>query len=78
MDKTYFWEALAAFADLGCEIVVRWTVAAVILATVFGILGYVVTFRIQEKRCRRAAEELGIAYEHFLEGLENEIRARKR
>jgi uncharacterized protein len=77
MDKTYFWEALAAFTDLGCEILVRWTVAAVLLATIFGILGYVVTFRIQEKRCRRAAEGLGIAYEHFLTGLEHEARARK-
>ncbi len=74
MDKTYFWEAASAFMGLGYEILVRWTVAAVLLAVVFGIIGYVFTYRVQERRCRHAAEELGIQYERFLEGLEHKTR----
>jgi uncharacterized protein len=70
MDKEWFWEALAAFLDLGKEFLVRWIVAAVLLAVVFGVLGYVVTFSIQKRRCRRAAEKMGLEYEGYLRQLE--------
>lgn len=72
MDQTYFWEASYAFAELGREILVRWLVAAVVLAVVFGIAGYVVTLWIQRKRCRQAAEKLGMEYRAFVEHLEKE------
>lgn len=72
MDKTYFWEAFYAFAELGREILVRWLVAAVILAVVFGIAGYIATLWVQRKRCRQAAEKLGMEYRTFVEQLEKE------
>jgi len=77
MDKTYFWEAFAAFMNLGREILVRWLVAAVIVAVVFGIIGYVVTFKVQKNRCKRAAEKLGMKYEQFVEDLERNVRSGK-
>ncbi len=70
VDKTHFWEALSAFGTLGYEILLRWCVSAVMLSVVFGTLGYMVTYRIQARRCKRAARRLGIRYEHYLEELE--------
>jgi uncharacterized protein len=69
LDKGYFWEVYAAFIQLGWAILVRWAVAAAIMAVVFGLLGYVITFRIQKKRCMRKAQVLGIQYEKYLEDL---------
>ena len=74
MEKTYFWEALCAFAQLGCEILFRWVVAAVILALVFGFVGYLVTYRVQLKRCKRLAKELGIKYTRLLGEMEHGLR----
>jgi uncharacterized protein len=49
-EQGHFWETLAEFAQLGEEILVRWLVAAVLFAIIFGILGYLITYRIQKKR----------------------------
>ena len=70
VDKTYFWEGLSAFMQLGTEILVRWVVAATALALVSGLVGYVVTHRLQSLRCKRAAEKMGMEYESYLEALE--------
>ncbi len=70
LDKAYFWEALSAFAALGYEFLIRWVVAAVILAVVFGIPGYVITFKIQAERCKAAAKKLGTTYEQLLKDME--------
>ena len=70
LDRTQFWEALSKFGTMGYEILLRWCVSAVILSVVFGALGYIVTYKIQAKRCKRAARRLGIKYEHYLEELE--------
>jgi uncharacterized protein (DUF2062 family) len=77
MDKSYFWEALAAFMELGHEILVRWIVAAATLAFIFGTIGYVVTFKVQKDRCKRAAEKLGEKYEKYVGELEIKARLRK-
>ncbi len=50
MSKTYFWEALPAFVDLGREILLRWSVAAVVLAVVSGAFSYLVALRLQHNR----------------------------
>ncbi len=70
VDRTHFWEALSASGTLGYEILLRWCVSALILSVVFGTLGYIVTYKIQARRCKRAARRLGIKYEHYLEELE--------
>lgn len=75
IDQDYFWEAFLAFAELGSDILVRWFVAAVILAAVFGFLGYIVTFYVQKKRCKAAAAKLGIRYEEFLKRLQKKERS---
>jgi len=74
LDKGYFWEVHAAFIQLGWEILVRWVAAALILAVISGAVGYVVTFRIQKKRCMRKAQKLGIQYDKYLEELEENAR----
>ncbi|MGO9567152.1 MAG: DUF2062 domain-containing protein [Desulfomonilaceae bacterium] len=70
LDKAYFWDVHAAFIQLGWEILVRWLVTAAILASVSGALGYVITLRLQKKRCMRKAQMLGIQYENYVEELE--------
>lgn len=77
LDKAYFWEAYAAFIQLGWEILVRWVAAAPILAAISGAVGYVITFRIQKKRCMRKAQVLGIQYDKYLEELEEHAQADK-
>ncbi len=76
LDKTYFWEGLSAFTQLGTEILIRWFVAATVLAVVSGIVGYVVTYRLQALRCKRAAEKLGMEYEAYVEELETSMSKR--
>lgn len=73
-DHAFFWEALPAFLELGSEILIRWFIAAIFLASVFGAVGYVATYKIQQKRCRRAAREMGLRYEEFLDRLNKDIR----
>ncbi len=75
LDKAFFWEVHAAFIQLGWEILVRWVVAAAILAVITGTLGYVITFRIQRNRSARKARRLGVQYEKYLEELEENARA---
>ncbi|MBI5248302.1 MAG: DUF2062 domain-containing protein [Desulfomonile tiedjei] len=76
LSTTYFWEAVSAFAALGYEILLRWFVSAVVLSVVFGALGYVVTYKIQVRRCKRAALRMGMNYEHYLEQLEKDTETR--
>lgn len=45
----YFWDTIPALLKLGKDVIVRWSVSALILATVFGVLGYYVSWKIQEK-----------------------------
>jgi uncharacterized protein (DUF2062 family) len=66
LDKSFFWDALRAFGELGSELLIPWTVAAVVLGVIFGIVGYVVTYGIQKKRCKKAAQRLGVQYEQYL------------
>jgi len=73
-ESTYFWEAMAAFANLSKEFLTAWIVAAIILSVTSGIIGYVVTHRIQEARCTRKARKMGLEYEKFLQDLEEKFR----
>jgi uncharacterized protein len=77
VDKEYFWEIFPAFIELGHEILVRWIVAAVIFASFFGTLGYLITFKVQKERCKKAAEKLGQKYEKYIEELEIKASLRK-
>jgi len=67
---SYFWEAAHAFVLLGWDTVLRWSVAALIVAAVSGFLGYVVGYHVQKARCMRRARAMGIPYERFVERLE--------
>lgn len=62
--------ALRAFADLSGDIITRWITAAALVALVMGIAGYVITEKIQQKRCRKAAEKMGMSYRAYLAQLE--------
>ena len=77
IDKEYFWEIFPAFMELGHEILIRWIVAAVILAMLFGTLGYLITFKVQKDRCKKAAERLGQKYEKYVEELEIQTQSNK-
>ena len=72
---TYFWEAIGEFAHLGQEVLAAWIVAALLLSIVFGIAGYVATYKIQHYRCVRRAETTGMDYENYLREMEAEIRS---
>ncbi len=77
LDKAYFWEIFGAIVQLGHELLIRWVTAAVIVSTIFGSTGYVLTYKIQKKRCKRAAENLGQKYEQYLRELEHDFHVGK-
>ncbi|MBM3298804.1 MAG: DUF2062 domain-containing protein [Deltaproteobacteria bacterium] len=70
MDSTYFWDTFAAFLDLGKEILAAWSVAAILLALIGGVTGYVVAYRLQVWRIRRRAHTMGLEYERLRSQLE--------
>ncbi len=69
----YFWHAAQAFAYLGWDIVERWFLAAVTVAATCGLMGYVASYRLWMKRCRRRAKRLGISYTELLSKLEGSV-----
>lgn len=66
VESSHFWESILIFFRVGRTILIRWITAAVLLATVFGILGYVVTYAIQRKRLLRSALNLDIEYQDLV------------
>ena len=73
LDAEHFWGSLQAFAYLGADVLVRWSVIALILGTISAVLGYVLGLHFQTMRWRRRAEKVGITYEKLLEDLEERI-----
>ncbi|MGO9572492.1 MAG: DUF2062 domain-containing protein, partial [Desulfomonilaceae bacterium] len=69
----YFWRSVQAFVYLGWDIVVRWLLAALVVSATFGLMGYVVSYRLWMRRCRRKAGQLGITYEKLLSELEGSV-----
>lgn len=76
LSADYFWGSVQAFLLMSWDILERWAVAAIILAAVSGLLGYVAAYRIQQKRCKRRAIQMGISYERLLRGLEKSVEDR--
>ena len=73
MNAGYFYESFGAFVSLSFNILKRWLVSAVILAGIFGPLGYLVSYHYQLNKCRRRAEKLGMTYEKLLKDLEESL-----
>jgi uncharacterized protein len=72
----HFWQSLRAFAHLGADIVLRWAIAAVVVAILSGILGYAVGYFVQSRRCIRKARRMGISYEKLVAELEKSMEKR--
>ncbi len=70
----YFWESVRAFLYLGLEILIRWSVAALLVAAVAGVVGYVCSYHAQKARCMRRAKKMGISYSKLLQQLEEPMR----
>jgi uncharacterized protein (DUF2062 family) len=66
MNADYFWESLGAFLSLSHAFLVRWLIAAVILSVVFGVLGYLITYKIQKRRVMEMANTMGMEYQSLL------------
>ncbi len=69
----YFWHSAQAFVYLGWDIVVRWSVAALIVSATCGLIGYLGSYRLWKVRCSRKAMQLGISYEKLLSELEGSV-----
>lgn len=69
----HFWNAAQAFVYLGWDVVVRWFIAALAVASACGLMGYVASYRLWMKRCRRKAKRLGISYGELLSKLEGAV-----
>ncbi len=72
MNADYFWESLASFMSLGQAFLLRWLIAAVILSAIFGLAGYVVTYRIQKRRIMVVAGDMDTEYHNLVEKLRKE------
>lgn len=56
----YFWESVHSFAYLGKDILVRWSLGAVVVASVVAILGGLVCYNVRRVHCGRAKAEAAI------------------
>lgn len=57
----YFWESVHSFAYLGKDILVRWSLGAVVVASVVAILGGLVCYNIRRAHSARAKAKAAIA-----------------
>ncbi|MBI5568612.1 MAG: DUF2062 domain-containing protein [Desulfomonile tiedjei] len=74
LHAAYFWEAFSSFLYLGWDLVLRWSLGAVIAAATCSILGYIVSYNVQKARCARRARQIGINYSQLLRDLEKKTR----
>lgn len=73
----HFWESLHQFAFLGWDILLRWSLTAILVGGLSGALGYVLGLFAQRAHCRQRAVEMGITYEKLLANLEDSLRDRE-
>ena len=57
----YFWESFHSFVYLGRDVLVRWSVGAIVVASVVAILGGLVCYNVQRARYARTKTETLIA-----------------
>lgn len=72
VSKGHSWEAIHAFSKLSGAILTRWVAAAAVVASLLGIISYMITEKIQDKRCRKAAKKMGMSYRAYLQRLEKQ------
>jgi len=65
-----FMLAVHNFLSLGMDILVRWTIGAIIIAGIFSLLGYLVGYWLLRKRCIRKARSIGLTYQEMVNRLE--------
>jgi uncharacterized protein len=69
----HFWNSAQAFAYLGLDVVERWFVAALSVSGICSLMGYVGSYRLWMRRCRKKAALLGISYGELLSKLEDSV-----
>ncbi len=69
----YFWNSAHAFIVLGADLLIRWSLGALIIAVPSALVGYFVSHRVQRARCRRKAQQLGVTYRKLVQDLEKEV-----
>jgi len=74
----HFWESLQASARLSADIISRWAISAVIVASVSGVLGYVIGYHRLRKRCLVRARRMGTSYEKLINDMEQSLMQRRR
>lgn len=77
MEAGHFWDSMAAFADLSLDFIARWAVSAALIALSAGIVGYVLAYSAQKRRCFTRARALGTSYETLLKERERLLREQK-
>jgi uncharacterized protein (DUF2062 family) len=73
MEAGHFWDSMTAFADLSLDFIVRWGMAAALVGISTGIIGYILGYYAQTKRCLKRARELGTSYETLLKEREQRL-----
>ena len=69
MKSEYFWESIVTFFQLSASILARWLTSAILLAVLFGVLGYAITYLIQRKRLIKKALKMGLEYKSLVKNL---------
>jgi len=69
----HFWDSVQAFARLSADVITRWSISAVIVASVSGILGYLTAYHALRRRCLLRARRMGTSYEKLLTDMEQNL-----
>jgi uncharacterized protein (DUF2062 family) len=56
----YFWESFQSFVYLGRDVLMRWSVGAIVVASVVAVVGGLVCYNVQRIRCGRAKPSAAI------------------
>ncbi|MEW6352403.1 MAG: DUF2062 domain-containing protein [Thermodesulfobacteriota bacterium] len=70
----YFWQSLGRFGELGWDILVRWSLGALLVAPSAAILAYIAAYCLMSFRARRRAQRMGLSYEQLIRAAREQTR----
>jgi uncharacterized protein (DUF2062 family) len=75
IEAGHFVETVRRFVALGADILLKWTVGALLFSTPVAVVSYVVGFRYLKGRCERRAASMGITYDELIARMEADLRS---
>ncbi len=73
-EVSYFWQSLGRFGELGWDILVRWSLGALLVAPCVAVVAYVVAYYLLSLRLARMAQRMGLSYGELIPAIKDKTR----